>query len=101
MTMRAPALASSIPPARPMPEPPPVIQATLPLSILSRAEQVLLLLLRHLALAARILQHVERALHRRALEKRIAPALERRVLLDVHALPLGHAQPRHGRHVGD
>src|SRR5918996_4454952 len=41
----APARASSMPPARPMPDPPPVIQATLPLSILRGAEQDLGLLL--------------------------------------------------------
>src|SRR5439155_1498354 len=106
MTTRAPARASSSAPARPIPEPPPVTQAVLPFresvpGILRGSEEVLLLLLRHLALAARVLQHVERALHRRTREERIAPALERRVLVDVHALPVGEAQPRHGRHVGD
>src|SRR4051812_35596282 len=105
-TTFAPARANSSAPARPMPEPPPVIQATLPLSALSlgilrRAEQILLLLFRHLAGAARVLQHVERALYRRALEDRVAPALERGKLLDVHALPLRGPQPGDGRHVGD
>src|SRR3954466_2236323 len=105
-TTWAPARANSMPPASPMPEPPPVIQATLPLSglplgILRRAEQILFLLLRHLAGAPRVLQHVERALHRRALEDRVAPALERGVLLNVDALALGRAQPWHRRHVRD
>src|SRR3954465_11064472 len=74
MTTCAPARASSMPPARPMPEPPPVIQTILPFDILGGAEKVLFLLLGHLARTARILEHVERTLHRRALEKRVAPA---------------------------
>src|SRR6266436_6048996 len=45
MTTCAPARASSIAPASPMPEPPPVIQATLPASILSGAEEYFRLLL--------------------------------------------------------
>src|SRR5512134_1251536 len=78
----APARASSMPPARPMPEPPPVIQATLSFSVLSGTEEILLLLLGHLARAARVLQHLQRALHRRALEERVAPLLQRRKLVD-------------------
>src|SRR5688572_30085659 len=101
MTTCAPARASSMPPARPMPEPPPVIQTTLPFCILRRAEQVFLLLLRHLAGAARVLQDIEGPLYSGPLEERIAPALERGELLDVDALPLREAQPRHGGHVGD
>src|SRR6185503_8586846 len=100
----APALASSMPPASPMPEPPPVIQQTLfsrlPLGILHVAEQILPLLVSHLR-AAPVGEHLHRALHRRALEDRITPLLERRVFVDVHALALGRAQPWHGRHVGD
>src|SRR4051812_7277470 len=101
ITTCAPARASSMPPARPMPDPPPVIQTTLSFDILGSAEKVLLLLLRHFARTARVLQHIERALHRRSLEQRVAPALERRELLDVDALPLGKAQPRYGGDVGD
>src|SRR5258706_5759373 len=102
MTTRAPALTSSSAPARPMPDPPPVIQATLPLSILRGAEQIFLLLLRHLRHgAAPLSEHSERLLHRRTLEDRVAPALERRVVVDLHALALREAQPRHGGHVGD
>src|SRR3990170_6668812 len=100
MTTCAPAFASSIPPANPMPDPPPVIQTTLPFGILLRAEQNLLLLLGHLR-SAPIGEHLHRALHRRALEDRVAPLLERRIVVDVHALSLGRAQPGHGGHVGD
>src|SRR5688572_2580001 len=96
----APALASSMPPAKPMPEPPPVIQTTLPFGILLRAEQVLSLLIGHLR-APPVGEHLHRALHRGALEDGVAPLLQRRKLVDVHALALGRAQPRHGRHVGD
>src|SRR6185503_684772 len=102
----APARANSMPPASPMPEPPPVTQATFPFSssplgILRRAEEDLFLLFRHFTLPPRVLQHLERALHRGALVDRVAPALERREVVDVHALPLGKAQPGRGRHVGD
>src|SRR6185503_5913545 len=96
----APAFASSMPPARPMPEPPPVIQATLSLGILRVAEKILSLLVGHLCAPA-IGEHLHRALHRGALEDRVAPLLERGILVDVHALALGRAQPRHRRHVGD
>src|SRR5688572_25671263 len=100
----APALASSIPPAKPMPEPPPVIQTTLfcrlSFGILLRTEQVLALLVGHLR-APPVGEHLHRALHRRALEDRVAPLLQRRKVVDVHALALGRAQPRHRRHVGD
>src|SRR3990170_6214724 len=99
-TTCAPAFASSIPPAKPMPEPPPVIQTTLPFGILLRAKEVLSLLVGHLR-AAPIGEHLHRALHRRALQDRGAPLLERRKVVDVHALALGCAQPGHGRHVGD
>src|SRR5258706_9402364 len=112
MTTRAPALTSSCAPDKPMPDAPPVIQATFPsktrefsctsaLGILRRAEQVLLLLLGHFARAARVLQHFQRALHRGALEDRVAPAPERGVLVDFHSLALGKPQPRYGGHVGD
>src|SRR5262245_55372197 len=100
MTTRMPAFSSSSAPASPIPDPPPVIQATLPLGILSRAKEVLALLLRHLGTAT-VGEHGERLLHRRALVDRVAPGLQRRILVDVHALALGEAQPRHGRHVGD
>src|SRR5687768_9283898 len=101
ITTVAPALFSACAPARPMPEPPPVIQATLSFSVLGGAKQVLFLLFGHLARAARVLQHLQRALHRRALEQRVAPLFQRRKFVDVHPLALGKAQPRHGRHVGD
>src|SRR5260221_1837600 len=106
ITTCAPARANSSAPASPMPEPPPVIQATLPfrelsLGILRCTEQVFLLLLGHLTGPARVLEHFQGAFDRRALEERVAPALERRELLDVHALPLGKAQPGHRGHVGD
>src|SRR5207244_5566340 len=45
MTTCAPARESSIAPARPIPDPPPVIQATLPASILSGTEEDFRLLL--------------------------------------------------------
>src|ERR1051325_8197848 len=86
MTTCAPARASSMPPASPMPEPPPVIQTTLPLSVLGCAKQVLLLFLGHLSRPTGVLEDLERALHRRPLEDRVAPAPERREFLDVHAL---------------
>src|SRR6185503_3908774 len=102
ITTRAPALASSSAPARPMPDPPPVIQATLPLSVLLCAKEHLRLLLAEArGLAPALGQHLDAPLHRRALEQLVAPALHVRELLDVHALALGRAQPRHGRHVGD
>src|SRR5688572_9456041 len=93
-----------MPPARPMPEPPPVIHATLPwrlpICVLPGTEEVLALFVGHLR-AAPVGEHLQRALHRRALGDAIAPAFHLRVLVDVHALPLGRAQPRHDRHVGD
>src|SRR5580765_1855999 len=100
-TTCAPARANSIPAASPIPEPPPVIQATLSFSVLGCAKEILLLFFCHFPRAARVLQHVERPLHGRTLEKRVAPLPQRRELLDVHALALRKAQPRHGRHVGD
>src|SRR6185369_11946138 len=48
ITTRAPAFTSSSAPASPMPDPPPVIQATLPLGILRGTEQVFFLLFGHL-----------------------------------------------------
>src|SRR5262245_11015241 len=68
ITTCAPARASSMAPARPMPEPPPVIQATLPFNVLGGAKQILLLLFRHLARAACILQYLEGPLHGGPLE---------------------------------
>src|SRR5687767_9800740 len=104
MTTWAPAAASSLAPARPMPLPPPVSQATFPFSsalgILRRAEEVLLLLRRHLG-SPPVRQHRQRLLHRRALQDRVAPFLERRILVDLHTLALGEAKPGHCRHVGD
>src|SRR5512134_4186665 len=100
----APALASSLAPARPMPEPPPVIQATFPFSsvpgILLGSEEVLLLLRRHRR-PAPVGEHLHRALHRGPRGDAVAPALHVRILLDVHALALREPQPRHDRHVGD
>src|SRR5262245_6176070 len=102
MTTWTPARASSIPPARPMPEPPPVIQATLPPGILGRSEQDLGLLLGERGRRAPALgQDLECLLHRRAPGDLVAPLLEVRVMVDVHPLPLGKAQPRHDGHVGD
>src|SRR5688572_17443326 len=106
MTTCAPARASSMPPASPMPEPPPVIQATLscrlPLGILGRAEKNLRLLLRERGrLPAPVRQHLDAALDRGSRRNALAPALERRKVLDVHALALGRAQPREDGDVGD
>src|ERR1044071_4479567 len=78
ITTVAPAPFSACAAARPIPEPPPVIQATLPFNVLGCAKQVLLLFFCHLPRTARILQDVQRALHRRPLEERIAPLPERR-----------------------
>src|SRR2546425_5329198 len=101
MTTWAPARASSRAPARPMPEPPPVIQATLPASILLRAEQHLRLLLAEARrLPAAIRQYLDGSLHRGPLGDAVAPALHVGIVVDVHALALGRAQPRHDRHVG-
>src|ERR671918_572838 len=104
ITTCAPAFASSIPPASPIPEPPPVIQATLffklSLSVLLGTEEILALLVGHLRAPA-VGEHLQRLLHRRPLGDRVAPALHARILVDVHALSLGRAQPGHDRHVGD
>src|SRR5512147_1695677 len=104
MTTCAPALASSLAPARPIPEPPPVIQATFPFSsvpgILLRSKEVLALLGSHLVAAA-VGQHLQRALHRGPRGDAVAPALHVRILLDVHVLALWKPQPGHDRHVGD
>src|SRR5467141_2342168 len=102
MTTCAPARASSIAPARPMPEPPPVIQATLPASILSGAEEYFRLLLAEAGgLPAALRQYFDAALHRRPRGNAVAPALHIGVVVDVHALAIRRAQPRHDRHVGD
>src|SRR5687768_9011939 len=102
MTTCAPARASSMPPASPMPEPPPVIHATLSFSILGRAEKNLRLLLRERGrLAAPVGEHLDAALDRGSRRDALAPALERRKVLDVHALAFGGAQPREDGHVGD
>src|SRR5207247_8274678 len=92
----------SIAPARPMPERPPVIQATLPASILSGTEEYFRLLIADAGcLPPALLQYFYAALHRRPRGNAVAPALHAGILVDVHALALGRAQPRHDRHVGD
>src|SRR6185295_7855537 len=92
MMTRAPAFTSSSAPARPMPEPPPVIQATLPFSILRSPEEVFLLFLGHLGhRAAPFGQHQECLFHCRPLVDGVAPFFQRRVLVDVDALPLREA----------
>src|SRR5438552_354655 len=102
MTTCAPARESSIAPARPIPEPPPVIQATLPASILSGAEEYFRLLLAEAGgLPAALRQYFYAALHRRPRGNAVAPALHAGILVDVHALAIRRAQPRHDRHVGD
>src|SRR5216683_569953 len=102
MTTWTPARASSIAPARPMPEPPPVIQASLPASILSGAEEDFRLLLAEAGgLPAALRQYFDGALHRRPRGNAVAPALHVGIVVDVHALAVGRAHPRHDRHVGD
>src|SRR6266850_974163 len=106
ITTLAPPFASSTAAARPMPEPPPVIQATLSLRspagiLLGTEEHLGLLLAEARRLPPAVRQHFHRLLHCRPLGNAVAPALEVRILVDVHALALGRAQPRHGRHVGD
>src|SRR5207302_3100052 len=102
MTTWAPARASSIAPAKPMPEPPPVIQASLPASILSGAEEYFRLLLAEAGgLPAALSEYFDAALHRRARGNSLAPALHVGILVDIHALAIRRAQPRHDRHVGD
>src|SRR5258706_8540989 len=124
ITTCAPARASSIAPASPIPEPPPVIQATFPLSaislgigvflflvfgsftllicplpllVLSRAEQDFgLLLVEARCRPAPVREHLDRLLHRRAAGDALAPLLQVRKVVDVHALALGRAQPREG-----
>src|SRR5712692_9066812 len=106
ITTWAPARESSIPAASPIPEPPPVIQATLPLSglslgILRRAKQHFgLFFCESRSLAATLRQYFERALHCRPRRDALAPALESRELLDIDALALRRAHPGHGRPVG-
>src|ERR1044071_8210886 len=103
----APTRGSPPPPARPTPAPPPVIQAVFPFrklasGILRRAEEHLGLLLgERRRRAPAVGEHLERLFPRRARGDPVAPLLEVRVLLDVHALALGKAQPRHDGHVGD
>src|SRR6267142_500585 len=107
MTTWTPLRASSSPPARPIPEPPPVIQAVFPLrelasGILSGAKQNLgLFLAERRGWAPAVGQHLERLLYRRTAGDPVAPFPEVRIVVDVHALALGEAQPRHDRHVGD
>src|SRR3954468_8683297 len=106
MTTVAPSFWNSMAPARPMPEPPPVIQATLPfnslpLGILGRSKQGLALLVGMRPLAAALGEHLNGFLHGRTRRHLVAPALHVRKVVDVHALALRRAQPRHGRHVGD
>src|SRR5256712_7393611 len=102
MTTCAPARERSIAPARPMPEPPPVIQATLPASILSGAEEYFRLLLAEAGgLPAALRQYFYAALHRRPRGNAVAPALHAGIVVDVHALAIRRAQPRHDRHVCD
>src|SRR5438270_94084 len=89
MTTWAPARASSIAPARPMPEPPPVIQASLPASILSAAEEHFGLLLAEAGgLPAPLSEHFDASLHRRPRGNALAPALHVGILVDVHALAI-------------
>src|SRR5690348_1937307 len=98
----APSLANSTAAASPMPEPPPVIHATLPSSVLLGTEEHLRLFFAEARrLAPPLGEHFQALLDRGALGDAIAPALQVRVLVDVHALALRCAQPRHGRHVGD
>src|SRR5256712_3887910 len=102
MTTCAPARESWIAPARPMPERPPVIQATLPASILSGTEEYFRLLLAEAgSLPAALRQYFSAALHRRPRGNAVAPALHIGIVVDVHALAIRRAQPRHDRHVGD
>src|SRR5438034_7099466 len=81
MTTCAPARESSIAPARPMPEPPPVIQATLPAGILRGTEEYFRLLLAEAGgLPAALRQYFYAALHRRSRRSRgrNLPVLEAR-----------------------
>src|SRR5688500_46542 len=95
ITTVAPALFSACAPARPMPEPPPVIQATLSFSVLGGAKKNLRLLLREAGrLAAPVRQDLDAALDRRAPRDAVATALERGKVIDAHARALGRAQPR-------
>src|SRR5256885_60710 len=102
----APSFANSTAAASPMPEPPPVIQATLPLSspagvLLGTEQHLRLFFAEARRLAPPLGEHLQRLLDRRALGDAIAPALYVRMLVDGHALALGRGQPRHGSHVGD
>src|SRR5437879_4335681 len=91
MTTCAPARESSIAPARPMPEPPPVIQATLPLrlasGILLRAEQHLRLLLAEARrLPAALRQYLDGPLHRGTLGHAAGPARHAGIVGGAHCL---------------
>src|SRR5438067_9936308 len=98
----APSLANSSAAASPMPEPPPVSHATLPSSVLLGTEEHLRLFFAEAGrLAPSLGEHFQRLLDCGALGDAIAPALHVRMLVDVHALALRRAQPRHGGHVGD
>src|SRR5918911_1866034 len=106
ITTLAPALANSTAAASPMPEPPPVIHATLPLSspagvLLGTEEHLRLFFGKPRRLAAPVREHFERLLHRGPLGDAIAPTLHMGIVVDVHSLSFGRAQPRHRRHVGD
>src|ERR1044071_514736 len=107
ITTCTPLRASSRPPARPIPEPPPVIQAVFPFNELasgilrSTKENFGLFLAERRGRASAVSQNLERLFHRRARGDPVAPVLEIRVVVDVHALALGEPEPRHDRHVGD
>src|SRR3954468_13923670 len=107
ITTCSPLRASSRPPASPIPDPPPVIQAVFPFKelasgILRGAEKHLgLFFAERRGRAPAVSQHLERLLHRRACGDPVAPLPQVRIIVDVHALALREAQPRHDRHVGD
>src|SRR5256885_15668354 len=105
-TIFAPAFSSSMAPASPMPEPPPVIHATLPLSsparvLLGTEEHLRLFFAEARRLPAPVGEHFHRLPDGRPLGDAIAPALDVGIIVDVHALPFRRAQPGHRRHVGD
>src|SRR4051812_9018577 len=107
ITTWTPPRASSRPPARPIPEPPPVIQTVFPFNELAPGilrgakEHFRLFLAERRGGPPAVSQHLERLLHRRACGDPVAPLPETRIVVDVHALALRKTQPRHDRHVGD
>src|SRR5205823_11206744 len=106
ITTLAPAFASSTAAPSPMPEPPPVIQATLFFRLssgvlLGTEEHLCLFFAEARRLPAPVGEHFQRLLHRRTLGDAVTPVLDVRKVVDVHALALGRTQPGHGRHVGD